>query len=159
MDPSIMFAVGLLIVGMILFMIEAMIPSFGAIGIIGAVSMIGSFVMAFRISPVIGTIFLIVGPVGSILLFFMGLKLLPKTKMGRSFILNGPASEKEQTVETGFQGLEGKEGVAKTVLRPSGIAIIDNERVTVQTEGERVEKDSRIKVVKVVGNKIFVDKV
>ena len=49
--------------------------------------------------------------------------------------------------------------MTKSVLRPAGIAVIDNERVTVQTEGERIEKDLRIKVVKVVGNKVFVERI
>lgn len=159
MGSTLMFAVGLLLVGMILFMIEAMIPSFGVIGITGAVSMIGALILAFQVNPVIGYIFLFLGPAGGIFLFFMGLKLLPKTRMGRNFILSGPANEKEQTVETGYDRFEGKEGTAKTMLRPSGIALIGNERITVQTEGEIIEKNSRIKVVNVAGNKVFVKKV
>jgi len=159
MGATLMFAVGLLLVGMILFMIEAMIPSFGIIGITGAIAMIGSLILAFQVSPVMGYIFLFIGPAGGIFLFFMGLKLLPKTRIGRNFILNGPANEREQTVETGYDRFEGKEGVAKSDLRPSGIAVIESERITVQTEGEIIEQDSRIKVIKIVGNKVFVEKV
>ena len=159
MGASFMFAVGLMLVGMVLFMIEAMIPSFGVIGITGAIAMIGSFVLAFQINQTIGFIFLFLGPIGAAFLFFLGLKLLPRTRFGRSFILSGPANEKEQTVETGYDRFEGMEGVAKSDLRPTGVATIDNERVTVQTEGELVEKDSRIKVVKVVGNTVFVERI
>lgn len=158
MGSTLMFAIGLLVIGMILFMIEAMIPSFGVIGIMGAVSMVASFILAFQVNPVMGYIFLVLGPAGGVFLFFMGLKLLPKTKMGKNFILTGPASERDQTVETGYHRFEGKEGVAMSDLRPSGIAVIESERITVQTEGEIIEKDSRVKVIKVVGNKIFVER-
>jgi len=156
---SLLAATGLLVIGMLLFLIEAMIPSFGAIGVIGAVAMIGAVVMAFHTSAVAGIVFLIAGPVGAVLLFLTGLRLLPKTKIGKSFILEGPAREKEMTVDPGYKRLEGKEGVTQSVLRPAGIALIEDERVSVQTEGEVIEKNVRIKVVKVVGNKIFVERV
>jgi len=156
---QIIMASGLLIVGFILFLIEAMIPSFGVIGIMGAGSIIGAIVTAFYFHPMIGLVFLVLGPIGAIFVFLGGLKLLPRTRFGRSFILSGPDDESEQTVETGLDDLEGKEGVTATMLRPSGVALIDGERVTVQSEGEVFEKNTRIKVIKVVGNKVFVEKI
>ncbi len=159
MGTLLLSAIGLLLIGFILFLIEAMIPSFGIIGLLGSGCIIGAIWTAFVINKAAGVLFLVMGPAGALAVFLGGLKLLPRTKFGRGFILTGPADEREQTVETGLDILEGKEGVAQTMCRPSGIALIDGERITVQTEGEVIEKNMRIKVIKVSGNKVFVEKV
>ena len=127
----------------------------------GTASLIASIVFAFQAPGgwVTGFLFLIGSGVGVPVAIKLGFKLLPRTSLGKSFILTGPTDAKEQTVETGLKDMEGKEGVAKTMLRPSGVAIIEGERIDVQTEGEIVEKDSRIQVVKVVGNTVFVKSV
>ena len=159
MGATLAFAIGLLVVGLVLFVIEAMIPSFGVIGVTGAIAAIAAVVLAFQTGPVGGFMFLILAVVGGPFAFFMGFKLLPKMPFGRNFILTGPGDSREQTVDAGVKHLEGKEGVAASMLRPTGIAVVDNERVAVQTEGEIIEKNSRVKVVKIVGNKVFVERV
>ena len=52
--------------------------------------------------------------------------------------------------------LIGKEGVTMTVLRPSGFAEIDGERVDVVSEGGMIEAQCPIKVIEVEGNRIVV---
>ncbi len=52
--------------------------------------------------------------------------------------------------------LLGKEGIALTILRPSGTAIINNERIDVVTEGGFVDQNAKIKVIKVEGVRIVV---
>jgi len=47
-------------------------------------------------------------------------------------------------------------GRALTDLRPSGVAIIADERVDVVTEGDYISADSPIKVYKVIGNRVVV---
>lgn len=156
---AILVGIGLLVIGLLLICIECMIPSFGIIGLLGSIALIAAIVLGFQSGLAGGFIFLLTAMLGTPVSIHLGFKLLPKMPFGRSFILTGPSSEKEQTVDTGHERFEGKEGVAKSVLRPSGIALIDDERVAVQTEGEIIEKNSRIKVVKVVGNTVFVEQV
>lgn len=43
-----------------------------------------------------------------------------------------------------------------TVLRPSGTAVINNERIDVVSEGGFIEQNSRITVIKVEGVRIVV---
>ena len=69
----------------------------------------------------------------------------------------------QQSVEAGYvssqDGIEEllhKEGVTSSMLRPSGIAIIEKKRYDVVSEGNVVEKDTPVKVVKVEANQIFV---
>ena len=69
----------------------------------------------------------------------------------------------QQSVEAGYvssqDGIEKllhKEGVTSSMLRPSGIAIIEKKRYDVVSEGNVVEKDTLVKVVKVEANQIIV---
>jgi membrane-bound serine protease (ClpP class) len=55
-----------------------------------------------------------------------------------------------------LEALVGKEGVAVTPLRPSGTATIEGERINVVTEGGFVERNSKIVVVEVEGNRVVV---
>lgn len=54
--------------------------------------------------------------------------------------------------------LVGKTGVAQTVLRPSGRALIDGELVDVITEGEFYEPGTAIRVVAATGGRTVVRK-
>jgi membrane-bound ClpP family serine protease len=55
-----------------------------------------------------------------------------------------------------LEGYLGKEGVAVTNLRPSGIALIDGRRLDVVSRGEYIEKNAPIIVSAVTGNQIIV---
>ena len=54
------------------------------------------------------------------------------------------------------QALVGKSGAAVTDLRPAGKATIEGRRVDVLTEGAYVARGTRVTVVRVEGNRIFV---
>ncbi len=64
---------------------------------------------------------------------------------------DGYSSAREELKE-----LLGQEGTALTTLRPSGMAIFDGDRVDVVTAGEMVDKDARVKVIEVEGNRVVV---
>ena len=48
------------------------------------------------------------------------------------------------------------EGIALTELRPAGSALFFERKYDVLTSGEFIEKNSRIKILKIEGNKIIV---
>lgn len=52
--------------------------------------------------------------------------------------------------------LIGKTGVALTSMRPSGTALIEDERIDVVTEGTFIAKDQKVKVIKVEGSRVVV---
>jgi membrane-bound ClpP family serine protease len=52
--------------------------------------------------------------------------------------------------------LLGREGVVLTMLRPSGTAEFDGQRVDGVSAGEIVSKETRIKVIEVEGNRVVV---
>lgn len=54
--------------------------------------------------------------------------------------------------------LNGKTGVTNTDLRPSGVATFEGEKFDVVSNGEYIKKDSPIRVVKIEGRKITVER-
>jgi len=55
-----------------------------------------------------------------------------------------------------FDGLVGNRGKTVSALRPSGIAMIGEKRVPVQTEGDFIPGGSEIEVVSVKGSRVLV---
>jgi membrane-bound serine protease (ClpP class) len=78
----------------------------------------------------------------------------PETRMARRWMLGAevpPAPE--QTMHT---ALAGRFGQAVTTLRPSGIALINKERVTVVSEAGVIDAGTNVEVVRVEGPKVIV---
>ena len=74
--------------------------------------------------------------------------------------LLGITKEKGYTAaKPGLQSLIGKTGTAKTVLRPSGTAEIEDQFVDVVTSGEYVEEGAFIQVMDVEGMRVIVREV
>lgn len=146
-------------VGIILLFLEAaVIPGFGAAGILGILVLTAALILGFlKLSPARALIALGASVVALVLLVLWFLYVFPKTSMGSHFIL-----QKSSLPEDGYvagsdkSAYVGKIGVTATMLRPSGIAKIDGERVDVMTDGEFVEKDVEIKVVKIHENNVIV---
>lgn len=152
-------AVVLIAIGFVLLFIEIfLLPSFGPVGVLGGILIISGLVLAgykegfYSAIKHVGITFGFMLPVCAIAYW-----LLPKTKLGRAFILD--TSERK---EVGFQSgpelehLVGKVGMAVTHLRPAGTAEFDGERLHVISEGEFIQKGERIQVIRVEGNKIVV---
>jgi membrane-bound serine protease (ClpP class) len=130
--------------GLTLVVAETVIPGV-TIGVIGLVLLAVSTVLGFRHHWMIGA-----GQIGTALVatpvcFWVAVRRLSLKAMiqGDSFAQS-------------YDGLLGKEGVTQTVMRPSGIALIDGKKVDVVTAGEGIEKGVRVTVTKVEGNRIVV---
>jgi len=156
--------IGLLIfiVGVGLLLLEIfVIPGFGVAGISGIALIIAGLLFtldtaAGRLSAAATTLaqaVIMMAVLGGLLIY-----ILPKTSLWKSTVLQA-----EESVEGGYTAppselarLEGKRGVSLSPLRPSGVALIDGERVDVLTEGEFVEPNVEVEVVRVEGGKVVV---
>ena len=58
----------------------------------------------------------------------------------------------------GLQDLTGTTGTTLSSLRPGGFALINEKRIDVITQGEMIDKDETVRVVKVEGNRVIVEK-
>ena len=146
------------VTGIILLIIEALIPGFGAPGIGGIICIITSIILASD-SIALGITSLIIALAFTIAAAILLLKYAPRNKYFDKIILRT-----ELRKDVGFtsviskETLLGLEGTAYTSLRPSGTALIGDEKVDVVTEGEYIEKNEGIKVIRIEGRKIVVRK-
>lgn len=149
----------LFIVGIVLILIEIFMPGFGIFGILGIGSIIASMLLAsFSITRMIIAILIavIVTTIGAIMMFkYFG----NRGPMKKIVLSSATTTEEGYVANVTRDDLLGKVGMALTPLRPSGTAIIENERLDVVSEGSYIEKDKQIKVVYASGAKIVVREV
>jgi membrane-bound serine protease (ClpP class) len=88
----------------------------------------------------------------------LGLWLAPRTRFGKSFILDAAQKSVDgfQAPSQNLGKLVGKSGQAITPLRPAGAALIDGQRVDVVTSGEFIETDAEVEVIIVESNRVVV---
>lgn len=131
------------------------IPGFGLMGIMGiillAVSILYSWVQ-LGAQWGIGMIFL------SAIIFIGGLWLTAKTKFGKRLVLTATHKGSSSSTAKEFGHLIGKKGTAISDLHPVGTAIIEGQRVEVQSKGLFIKKGCKLIVVETRGTRIIVEK-
>lgn len=149
MSPSIPMAALLFVIGALLLAAEVFIPSGGALTVLSIVSLVLSFWTAFKVSTVAGIIFVVVAILAIPLLLSKLLKIFPDTFIGKLLVLRGPKGHNEVATssEESLKKFLGKHGITKSMLRPSGIAEIEGERIDVVTEGMMIEPNRPIEVI------------
>jgi membrane-bound serine protease (ClpP class) len=156
----------ILFLGILLLLIEIfVIPGFGIAGVSGIVLILtGIFLSLVKhplSTPKSQLIQAFYTMSFAIIITFVGVilswKFLPRTGLWKRIIL-GFAETKKQGFQSAasLESYLGKNGRSLTALRPSGRAIIEDKTLDVITEGEFIDKDKSIKVIKVKGNKIIV---
>lgn len=161
MSPTTL-AIMLLLIGLAIALMEVLVPSAGILGIIAAGALLGSLLVAFRHNAIFGFTLLAIVAVSLPVIIVLGFKMLPNSPVGRRLILSSPTDSVEALGKAGisdrdFAPLLGKSGTTLSALRPSGFALIDDQRFTVVAKGEMIEEGADIVVVNVEGNSIVVE--
>lgn len=148
----------LLLSGVVLLLVELAVPGFGVFGVAGMLCLTagGYYVMGG------GAVAL-----GVMLTFYLLLCLLivllcvylPKESKWNPFVL----WDKQRNLDgyTGgrdFSELLGSEGMTLTPLRPAGTMLAGGRRMDVCSLGDYIDKGVVVRVVKVEGSKVFVEK-
>lgn len=148
--------IGLIISGIILLLIEMMIPGFGIFGLTGLLLLLWGIYDGLGGGPMAMITVMALSIVGVIVLWWI-ISVFPKTKVGDRLTLRlqstkekGYASHPDPTVWLG------KIGVAKTVLRPSGTIVVDDTFLDVVTDGEFYEPGTEVIIISVTGGRIVV---
>jgi membrane-bound serine protease (ClpP class) len=150
----------LIVVGMLLLVSETFMPG-GILGTIGFILVAIGIVITYREhGSTTGNIVLVVSVVSTLLLVIIGLKVFPKTRLGKMVILDSDVSKENgyNSSVANLDGLVGMTGSVVTDLRPAGIAMIDDKRVDVISEGGYITSGESIKVIRIDGNKVLVIK-
>lgn len=155
--------------GLIIAVIEVVLPSAGILAVAAIGCLVGSLVCAYQYSMyaacVLGVIEAVIVPT----VIVMAFKILPKTAIGRQLILSAPGESKTKKLSNPSpsspastavgQTQIGREGSVVTMLRPSGTAEFDGRRVSVVSSGEVVAVGARVRVVLIEGTRIVVEEI
>jgi len=150
--------IALVIVGYCLVVVEMYIPGFGLPGISGLICLaVGIF---FLSGGNVLTGLLVTVAVVALLCVALSFSMrsAAKGRLARSrFVLKETSTSPEEQ-ENALDYYVGKSGVAKTILRPAGVADFAGVRLNVLTDGDFIDENAPIVVERVEGNRIFVRK-
>lgn len=148
--------IALFVGGIILMLIELFVPSFGVLGILGIIALFSGVVLSAEKTGQallsLGIALLI-----AIIVIIIVARIFKRRGIWNRFILSEKLDKESGFVSNVEQvDLLGATGVAQTVLRPAGTALIDGRRVDVVTNGEYIAAGTKIKVVHVEGLRVVV---
>ncbi|GIP39607.1 hypothetical protein J31TS4_28870 [Paenibacillus sp. J31TS4] len=148
----------LFVLGLVLLLLEIFLPGFGILALAGSVSLVSGVVLAaydtgdaFRSLGIAALLALVV--------IVIVLRIFKHKGVWNKFILKDAL-----TAESGYSSSSSRDyllwqtGTAATSLRPSGSAMIGEERVDVVTGGEFITAGSQVQVVLVDGTRVVVKK-
>lgn len=162
MDPAV-WAVLLLLAGLLLIATEVFIPSGGLIAVASSACIVFSVLCAWqawwpaRMGLFYGYLVVLSIVIPSVL--GMALKVWPHTPMGRRAILAGPRLEDVTPFveeELHLRKLIGRVGQTASVLNPAGIINLDGERLHCQSEGMIIEVRMPVQVIAVQAQRLIV---
>ncbi len=165
MDPMLIWGMGLLALSVLILVIEIFVPSGGILAITSGVVGIAGIVCLFMMKEQ-GTLW---GTSGILMLlivfpsaFAFWAKVFPNTSFGQRMMGVLPDEEiserdrLERESQEALQALIGREGVARSALRPVGTIEIDDERYEALAEGEAIEPGQKVRITSIVDAKIKV---
>lgn len=146
-------------IGFILMIIEMFAPGFGFAGITGSILLfLGIILISQSIIDALLILLILIVLLGIVL--FILIRSGASGKLSKTVVLRESLGKK-----AGFSGSEdlsayiGQEGVATSALRPSGSADFKGVRLNVVTQGEYIEKGTKIKVIVVEGSRVVVEEI
>ena len=167
-EEVLLFLLGVALLGVEIFVL----PGFGIFGISGlCIIMVSLFTAMIQHAPgmpvlpswTIAQVPLVkmgTALTGTLIIGALLSRVLPKSKIFQRLILAEETSKASGYVAaTEHKELEGAEGVAETVLKLSGTALINGEFYAVVSNTSYIDKGTPIRVLEVHGNRIVVDRV
>ncbi|TWU46240.1 hypothetical protein Poly51_56360 [Rubripirellula tenax] len=159
---TLFYAVMLLVLFYVLLIGEFLLPTGGLMGFAAAAALISTLVIAFSHSLAAGVVFLVVIVVSTPLLISGLLRAWPHTPIGRRMLNRrlgqvAAAGPPRTTINgTRLDGLVGHCGVALTPLLPSGLILVDGEKIDALSIGMPIEAGDAVKVTRVSAGRVQV---
>jgi membrane-bound serine protease (ClpP class) len=143
-------------IGFLLMLTEMFLPG-GVLGVLGGLMLVAAVIVGYvKLGAFGGTIVLCVVLVCGLVGFCVAMAIFPRTTVGRKMTL-GQTSSDGDGLDSALPAV-GSEGIALTLLRPAGKALIDGRRVDVVAEGEFIEAQQPVVVIAADGMSIAVRK-
>lgn len=142
----------LLIAGLVLMLLEIVLPGMIA-GLIGFGCLVAGVVMSYmRFGPKSGSLVLFLVLVLLLVEGLLWIRFFPHSKLGQAFVTRRTVGN----LNVEQPELLHQTGSALTNLRPSGTALINGRRVDVVSEGPMIERGAAVKVVALEGLRVVV---
>ena len=150
-------------IGMLLGIIEVIIPGFGVFGIMGLLMTIAGIILRIIDGASVTQIFVLL----TLFVLFVLVLFMIFTYSARFGLLSRLGiSENKSTISTDFASdkknyahLLGKEGITQTVCKPVGKVSINDLTYQVFSNGPYLPKGTYVKVIQVDGSTIIVKKI
>ncbi len=144
-----------LLIGIALLVIEIFLPGFGVPGICGLIlEGIAIYFTATRHGASAALILTAIVLVVTSLTIFITFRSATKGKLSKTTLI---LNETEQAVAASLPELNpGDEGTAVTPLRPSGTVVFGEHRLDAMTEGDFIQKDQKVRILRIEGTRIIV---
>ena len=142
----------------VLIIAEVFVPSGGLISILALACVAGGIFICFNQSVVAGWIGAIAALIMIPTVLVIAYKVLPKTKFGKNVTLSPPERQQGDAVPdtSELKGMLGAIGTVITPLRPVGMCDFSGRRIECVAEGGYIEKNTKVKVIKVEGTQLTV---
>lgn len=151
--------VGMFLLGILAILAEALLPTMGLLGGVGALAMLYSLVLSLG-GDVHAVYALLISVAVAIVAFLFLARHLPQSSLWKKVVLKDASTEARGYVSAQSDvTLLGKEGEVLTDVRPAGTAKIEGTPVDVVSEGAYIEKGAKIRVLKVEGNRVVVRRI
>ena len=145
--------------GIALIGLEMFIPG-GIVGTVGVVTLVYAIIYVNKSTYYIAFI-LVVSLILAVILYYVNRNVFHKKLMflDRLVLNDSISTENGYVASESRVELVGKKLKAYTDLRPAGVAILDNEKLDVVTDGDFIEKGNEVEIVRVEGMRIVVKKI
>lgn len=149
----------LMLLGVGLLVFEMYLPGFGVPGILGSILVVVGFIL-LRPTLELGILLFVI--LAAILCIALSICLYSASKgrLNKSrLVLNDVAVPADAAENNDLNYFIGKEGVTRTVLRPSGMGEFDGVKLNIVSDGEFIGNGAKIRVLAVEGNRILVKEI
>ena len=153
------FVLLLFIGGLVLIGLEMFVPG-GIVGTVGIITVVYAIIYVNKSTYYIAFI-LVVSLILAVILYYVNRNVFHKKLMflDRLVLNDSISTENGYVASESRVELVGKKLKAYTDLRPAGVAILDNEKLDVVTDGDFIEKGNEVEIVRVEGMRIVVKKI
>ena len=145
--------------GIALIGLEMFIPG-GIVGTVGVITLVYAIIYVNKSTYYIAFI-LVISLILAVILYYVNRNVFHKKLMFLDrLVLNDSISTEDGYVASESRlELLGQKLIAYTDLRPAGVAVLENEKLDVVTDGDFIEIGNKIEVIRVEGMRIVVKKI
>ena len=147
-----------LLVGLALVVVEMFLPGFGFVGFSGIVLLIGAIIFTWvNYGAMVGSLMMIAVLILVVVCLIISLRSASKGKLSRSKVFMKEGETAGESVGAEAPIAVGDTGVVETMLRPAGMVLFGDKRVSVVSEGQFIEKGKNVRVSHIEGTRIVVE--